>query len=101
MKWQKGQSGNPGGRPKRNETLTNILDELGNERPDMDNETRKRLLAHRLWELALTGDLAAMKYVYDRLDGTPTQSIAHQHSAPDDRSITVQFVKAGENDDTG
>ena len=63
--WKPGQSGNPAGRKKKGETFTDVL--------------RARLapekLAAKLEELIEAGDVAALKYAYDRVDGTPTQTI--------------------------
>lgn len=62
--WKKGQSGNPAGRkPKGTDTLTGVLREKAD----------KRKLAERLLELAYKGDVVALRYVYDRIDGTPVQ----------------------------
>ena len=72
-----GESGNPNGRPKKGESLTAILREYGNlikEAENGDRKPMKELLAAKLFELALKGDITAIKYVYDRLEGTPKQT---------------------------
>ena len=71
-----GQSGNPRGRPKKGSSFTEILVALGNTKDVTKGEkmiTRKQALAEKLWQLALKGegDLAAMKYLYDREGGRP------------------------------
>jgi hypothetical protein len=63
--WQKGQSGNPAGRAKKGETLTDAL----REHIDRDE------LADLLLREARAGNVAAMKYCYDRVDGQPRQHI--------------------------
>jgi hypothetical protein len=74
-----GQSGNPNGRPKVGPTLTDILKELGDledvefRRGEM--VTRKEALGHKMWNLALKGNEQIAKYIYDRIDGKPTQEI--------------------------
>jgi len=62
-----GNCANPKGRPKKGETMTDIL------RENIDPEQ----IALRLHALAMSGDFNAMKYIYDRIDGTPRQTV-HQ-----------------------
>lgn len=73
MAWRKGQSGNPNGRPPKEKALTSILERYGEEQED--GKTRKERLAEELWALALSGDLPAIKYIYDRLDGRPRETM--------------------------
>lgn len=65
MPWQKGQSGNPAGRPKKGQTFTDALE----AKLDKDE------LAGKLADLVNKGDLAAIKYCYDRLDGRPVETV--------------------------
>jgi len=68
----KGHTNNPKGRPKKGETLTDAL------RAKIDRDE----IADKLYEIAMSGDLAALKYVYDRIDGTPKQTIAGDGENP-------------------
>lgn len=63
--WQKGESGNPHGRPKKGESLTDAL------RAKADKEA----LADKLLALAKEGNFMALRYVYDRVDGLPKQTV--------------------------
>ena len=65
MAWEKGQSGNPTGRPKKGQTLTDALEAA------IDKET----LAKALLDLVADGNIAAIKYAYDRIDGRPKETI--------------------------
>jgi len=73
-----GQSGNPAGRPKKGECLTDIL---RNQAALLDVDTtdgpiaRREALSRKLWAMAMTGDMAAIKYIYDRIDGKPRESM--------------------------
>ncbi len=82
VKFKKGQSGNPNGRPKK--TMTNILNELLNsnkieieltingETKDIDITTKQGIntaIAAKLVEKALQGDLGAIKEINERTEG--------------------------------
>lgn len=69
-KWKPGQSGNPNGRPPKEQSLTDIL------RSKVDAEEMAELMIG----LAREGDLAAIKAVYDRVDGKPRESVDMNHS---------------------
>ena len=72
--WAKGQSGNPGGRPKRDRIISQrILAEL----TDYDGAKLHRL-ANALLERALGGDITAIREVIDRVEGKPTQALEHE-----------------------
>ena len=58
-KWKKGQSGNPKGRPKKGETLTDLLREKLSKEEFIEKEI----------DLAMQGDPAARKQIWERLDG--------------------------------
>jgi hypothetical protein len=73
-----GQSGNPHGRPRKGKTLTDILEkELRRKQVkvrDSDGDiliTGKEAAARKLLQLALSGDVGALKYIFDRIDGKP------------------------------
>lgn len=89
-RFKKGQSGNPKGRPKGGKSLTDILREVG-EIEDVKHNgeiiARKTALAHKMWSLALQGKPEVMRYMYDRLDGKPTQEIKVNSDASIDAPI--------------
>ena len=70
-----GVSGNPDGRPPKGESLTELLDQYGKTVDDTNQVERRQLLAALLWKMALDGDLPAIKYIFDRIDGTPRTTL--------------------------
>jgi hypothetical protein len=82
----KGVSGNPNGRPKKENCLTSIIKEVGDELVEVDvcgekvKMTYGRALVLSLYNKALSGDVPAAKEILDRTDGkvTQPQDIKHQ-----------------------
>lgn len=68
-KFQKGQSGNPGGRPKGT-SLTAELRRMMDEKAGADSKiTRRRALLESLYAMALKGDVRAHAIIWDRTEG--------------------------------
>jgi len=84
-KWQKGESGNPAGRPKgipNSKTILNkflSLTEKVKNPVTGDEEEMNQLEILYLQQIskARKGDLKAMKEILDRLEGRPQQSVDH------------------------
>ncbi len=91
MTWQKAQSGNPKGRPKKGQTLTEIV-RATTLRANEQGVLPAQALADKLLSLANAGDLDAIKYIYDRVDGKPveTQQIGGMNGGP----LTLQIVES-------
>jgi hypothetical protein len=71
------------GRPAKGAALTEILsDKLDAVK---DGKTRREIVAERLIELAENGDIAALKYVFDRTDGKPKESVELSGGAVDQK----------------
>ena len=73
-----GNNRNPKGRPKKEYCLTDILKSQG-EIIDVETDdgkiSRKQAIAKKLWSMAMAGDVIALKYIYDRVDGKSLQQI--------------------------
>jgi hypothetical protein len=108
--FEKGDSRiNRKGRPKKGECLTDILSwALDQKRQMPEGEAGKEkslLLRHVLAEKLISkavddGDVAAIKYIYDRLDGRPKETVemsAKRNDIPDDpeerRALMEQIVQ--------
>ena len=74
--WQPGQSGNPNGRPKRGLALTDVLREHMDASAEGDGVPRKQRVAEKLYELAMAGNVHALEYIGNRLDGKPTVALS-------------------------
>lgn len=72
--FQPGQSGNPGGKPKQKEMRDALRLAL---RDDVDAPPRNKMdaIVRAHVEKALEGDMAAIKEIYDRIDGKVAQAI--------------------------
>ena len=75
MAWKQGQSGNIKGRPKSGKAMTDLLRNELNRR-DIDKVPIKEKVVKALINKALEGDPTALKYVFDRLDGRPMESVS-------------------------
>ena len=73
-KWRDGVSGNLAGRPAG---VGSVVAELRKQIQieGTDGRTPAEVIAERLIVLALGGDLRAIKECFDRLDGSPQQSV--------------------------
>ena len=69
--YMKGNTGNPGGRPKN--TLTTILKERMMEDVMINDKwlTTADLIVDQAIQLALEGDMQAIKWIFERVDGRP------------------------------
>ena len=81
--FKKGNSGNPGGRPK----WKHITEILRKE----DNLDRLNMVVDKVFEMALTGNMRAIEFIADRLEGKPRQYMDFQMENDDrrDRPIKV------------
>jgi hypothetical protein len=74
--FQEGQSGNPKGRPKKGETITDLVKEYLNKKVPNQKEklTYKDLFVKKVLEKAYMGDPQAIKMIWNYSDGMPVQT---------------------------
>ncbi len=69
--WKPGQSGNPNGRPKTRTLSEELRARLKEQYPGRSDATYGRMVAHKLVDLAIDGEIAAIREVFDRTEGKP------------------------------
>lgn len=74
MAWQPGQSGNPGGAPKRAKIWREAINRAIKRREQDDPQALEKL-ADKLLAAVDAGDIAAIKELGDRVDGKVAQAI--------------------------
>jgi hypothetical protein len=88
------------GRPKKGTTMTDLLwKELREgvvELTDADNQTlvvsKKQAVAYKLIDLALLGDLPAIKYIFDRIDGVLKASVEQALPLPNKIELVTEYA---------
>ena len=75
MTWVKGQSGNPRGRvPGRKSITDTLIEQLERTPPDKEDlRSFREIVAAKLVQLASEGNMDAIRYLSDRVDGKPTE----------------------------
>ena len=91
----KGTTPNPNGRPKREWTMTGLLEEALEEQ-DETGTPYKKVITKKLRQLASKGDLTAIKEVNQRLDGMPTQKLDQKIEG----NIEISFHNSLKQDET-
>ena len=75
---------NRNGRPPKEFTLTNILRETLNQVNNETGKTKKQEVIDKMYELAVEdGDVQMLKYLIDRIDGKPLQTIEANVTRPE------------------
>ena len=106
----KGESGNPKGRPKAGEAITDLFREYLEGKDDDNSLTRKRLLVEELYTRAmgksgtdkegkpiyLPGSDELLKYIVNRLDGMPRQALDLEAFVSGDEALTVFISRSSD-----
>jgi len=82
------------GRPPKEYCLTDILRGQG-DLEDVDSGgkkiSRKQAIAQKLWSMAMGGDVSALKYLYDRVDGRPKESVELTGSEDEPLNVSIKW----------
>lgn len=91
MPFEPGKSGNPLGPPKKEKSFANMLRIAISEASKDGTGTKLRKVAEKLVDVALEGDVSAIKEIADRLDGKVAQAITggDENDAP----LQVQLIR--------
>ena len=90
MPFKKGQSGNPGGRPKEKPFADALRMEIAAAGED---HRALRRVARKLIENAEAGDIRAIRELADRLDGKPIQAVdANVDVSTDPLAELIKYV---------
>ena len=76
------------GRPKRGQALSDILN-YKLDQVDTCGKLRREVVAEKLIEVALAGDIAALRYIFDRTCGKPRESVELTGGAVDKRLLEI------------
>jgi hypothetical protein len=81
--FQKGESGNPNGRPKGTFSIVGMIKEKLQETPEGQKETYAQLLVKKYMHKALVeGDDKIIRDLVDRIDGKAVQKLTGDSSEP-------------------
>jgi hypothetical protein len=98
--FKKGQSGNPGGRPKGSVKISSCY-ERSLSRPypnDPEGRTYAQVIADKTVELAAKGEIAAIREVTDRLEGKAKQSIENTGDVRVTLPMIYNLLNGGEDE---
>ena len=86
MPYKPGESGNPAGRPKKGQSMADVMAQVLEE--DVQGMEKKEALVRKIIKLAFDGESWAMQQVFDRMDGKPRQVIEQNN-----RNLDIQITK--------
>ena len=93
MPWEQGQSGNPGGRPKRDKIWREAINRAIKRREEKDPLALERL-ADKLLVKVDEGDVAAIKEFGDRMDGKVPQAIVGEDENGNQGPLVITWAKS-------
>jgi len=98
MPFQKGVSGNPGGRKKK--AITIYLEKIIEETEPKSGKEFAEIIARRLVIDAANGNQEAQKILLDRLEGKPHQTTDITSGGDKLQTLLVEFINKKDEKDT-
>ena len=94
--WKAGQSGNPNGRPRGRhaiaEALRTELSQIETTDADGNPLTRAQVIARMAVNMAMSGDLKAIEFVTERLEGKPRQALQIRRTSPSAEELRARLA---------
>lgn len=73
-----GHTNNPNGRPRKGNSLTELMEEFLEKIPEGEKKTNKEKFIEKVYAQAIEkGDTTCQKMIWNYIDGMPKQSIEH------------------------
>ena len=94
MTFKAGQSGNPAGRPKKGKALSDELRRLLQSQAPGSKRSNLQVLVAKLVAMARKGDRDCLRYIFDRLEGRPAQSM--ELTGDEKRPLHITYAKGSE-----
>tara|TARA_Y100001963_G_C6591854_1_gene358327 strand:- start:67 stop:408 length:342 start_codon:yes stop_codon:yes gene_type:complete len=88
-RWKEGVSGNPKGRPIKKLCIADILKVISQEEFDTDNSKLQKVL-RVVFDKAIKGDMKAIEFIAERLEGKPKIMEKTAHSRPIDSIVFIE-----------
>lgn len=76
---------NPNGRPKNEESMTNVMRQFLDEKIEGAEVTRREALVRKIVDMAYKGDTTAIKLIWNYSDGLPKASTEIEIKNPQER----------------
>ena len=72
---KKGRVLNPNGRPPKEQSLTDLMRAFLQNVPEGQKKTYKEIYIQKVYQMAVNGDQAAIKLIWNYIDGMPKQEL--------------------------
>ncbi len=79
------KEGNRNGRPKKGLAMSDIINQIGKTKKG--KKTRRQIILEKAYDMAENGDLKAIQFIVERLEGKPFQTSNITLSDPDEVRI--------------